>query len=72
MRKPRVKSRRRRIAGLTTFKYFPDRLLGSGGFGDVYVCERDDGALFAMKRLSLVDEGSVARFAKEVRIIRGR
>lgn len=44
--------------------------LGSGGFGVVMKCVRDnDGAIFAKKILVLEDVGSVKRFQREVRIL---
>ncbi len=45
--------------------------LGRGGFGEVFVCEREsDGSRFAMKRLlSTSDSDTVARFQREIRLL---
>src|SRR6266567_8019791 len=44
--------------------------VGSGGFGLVLRCVReDDGEVFAKKVLLLVDEDSIKRFRREVRIL---
>ena len=45
--------------------------LGEGGFGEVFVCQRDtDGKIFAMKvLLANQDDDTVARFRREVRLL---
>lgn len=48
-------------------------VLGTGGFGEVFVCERtSDGAEFAKKRLlPNVDEEAKRRFDREIRLLAG-
>ena len=52
-------------------KYEDNRLIGSGGFGEVFLCtSKTDGQLFAKKKLqSGVDSVDVSRFIREVRIL---
>jgi serine/threonine protein kinase len=52
-------------------KYIEISLLGSGGFGDVYLCKRDtDDRIFAKKKLrDDVDDAGRKRFSREVRLI---
>lgn len=51
-------------------KYIDKRKIGSGGFGEVWQCEREeDGTQHAKKKLTVADTDAVARFLKEVRIL---
>jgi len=52
-------------------KYLDETLVGSGGFGEVWICVRDeDGKRFAKKILKDVDDNEcVKRFGREVRIL---
>lgn len=52
-------------------KYDDVSIIGSGGFGDVYVSNRDtDGQMFAKKKLrDTADEAAQKRFVKEVRML---
>ncbi|MBI5760616.1 MAG: hypothetical protein HZA46_19030 [Planctomycetales bacterium] len=45
--------------------------LGTGGFGEVWLCRReDDGQMFAKKKLlPSVDEDGTNRFLREVRLL---
>ncbi|HBE68939.1 MAG TPA: hypothetical protein DDW52_12395 [Planctomycetaceae bacterium] len=53
-------------------RYIDTKKLGSGGFGEVWLCKRDQGAEdFAKKKLlSSVDEDGVRRFQREVRLLK--
>lgn len=52
-------------------KFIDTNKLGSGGFGEVWLCTRDeDGGVFAKKRLlDHVDDDGIARFQREVRLL---
>lgn len=52
-------------------KYIDIESIGSGGFGEVWKCERDgDNQIFAKKKLQdNIDEDGVKRFIREVRIL---
>ena len=52
-------------------KYIDIKNIGSGGFGEVWQCERDaDSHIFAKKKLkSGIDDDGVKRFIREVRIL---
>jgi len=51
-------------------KYANRQKLGSGGFGEVYKCQRtEDGAVFAKKVLLATDADSEERFGREVRML---
>jgi hypothetical protein len=53
-----------------TERYRVDRLLGSGGYGDVYEAfDRARGERVALKTLRQVDAGSLARFKNEFRAL---
>jgi serine/threonine-protein kinase len=46
------------------------RKLGSGGFGEVWLCKRqNDKAIFAKKKLLADDQDSITRLVREVRIL---
>lgn len=51
--------------------FLDTRKLGSGGFGEVWLCtRREDGEVFAKKRLlDSVDVDGIARFQREVRLL---
>lgn len=52
-------------------KFLDTKKLGSGGFGEVWLCTRqEDGEVFAKKRLlDSVDDDGIARFQREVRLL---
>jgi len=52
-------------------RFIDARKLGSGGFGEVWLCTRqEDGEAFAKKRLlDSVDADGIARFQREVRLL---
>ena len=52
-------------------KFIDTTKLGSGGFGEVWLCTREeDGAIFAKKRLlAKVDDDGISRFQREVRLL---
>lgn len=52
-------------------KYIDTRKLGSGGFGEVWLCTREsDGNVYAKKKLlGSVDEDGISRFQREVRLL---
>jgi eukaryotic-like serine/threonine-protein kinase len=51
-------------------RYINLQKLGSGGFGEVHSCRREeDGLIFAKKTLSSADEESQNRFIREVRML---
>src|SRR5262245_53770444 len=59
-----------RAGGGSTSKFIDKRRIGNGAFGEVWQCERkDDGALFAKKKLTSADPDCVMRFQREVRIL---
>lgn len=49
-------------------QFYDVRRLGSGGFGEVWACT-SGGVRYAKKKLTAIDEDSVARFQREVRIL---
>lgn len=52
-------------------KYKDIRLLGTGGFGEVWLCEDEDGNQFAKKKLlASADDDAIARFRREVRLLK--
>lgn len=57
--------------GVAMAKYRLLSIIGSGGFGDVWLCKCDpDGQMYAMKKLHEgIDAEGIKRFAREVRII---
>lgn len=51
-------------------KYLDKNRIGSGGFGEVYRCERDsDGKVFAKKKLTSSSPEAIKRFGREVRLL---
>jgi len=52
-------------------RFIATRKLGSGGFGEVWLCTRqEDGELFAKKKLlDSVDDDGITRFKREVRLL---
>lgn len=52
-------------------RFIDSKKLGSGGFGEVWLCTRqEDGEVFAKKRLlDSVDADGIARFQREVRLL---
>src|ERR1700723_2512529 len=51
-------------------EYIDDKKLGSGGFGEVYLCVREtDGEAFAKKILIDTSDDAIQRFRREVQIL---
>ena len=52
-------------------RFIDTKKLGSGGFGEVWLCTRqEDGGIFARKKLlDGVDEDGISRFQREVRLL---